>query len=212
MNETTSAFLNWKPVAGRLLQSAINRVIALDPQTKQRVLKLDRRSIVLRLINPELAMQLDAEQGEIRVGKVQEEKEADLGIRATISGVFAQLPGLRGELKTSPGQVRIEGDAELARELQQIAEQFDPDIDKGFAETFGAVLGPQIAKHLKKALRDAQVVATRFAQEAVDYAVEEQRDVLGKAELNAFYDDVDQVRDAVERAGARLKRLQERSA
>jgi ubiquinone biosynthesis accessory factor UbiJ len=211
MSSSPNLFDSLKPAAGRALQFAINRAISTDVQTQSRIRQLEGRKIVLRLVNPELAMQLDARDGQIVVGKVQQDQEADLGIRATITGVFSQLPGLRGEVKTAPGQVRIEGDAELARELQHIAEQFDPDLEKGFAETLGPIIGPQVAKFLKKGLREAQVVAKRFAQEAVDYAVEEQRDVLGKAELNAFYDEVDALRDGVERASARLKRLQERA-
>ena len=41
----------------------------------------------------------------------------------------------------------------------------------------------------------------------VDYLTEESRDLVGKAELSAFHDDVDDLRDRAERLAARYARL-----
>lgn len=212
MSDASSPFDALKPLAGRALQEGINRAIALDALTAERIASLEDRRVVLRLVNPALAMQLQVRQGKILVGKVEEGIEPDLGVRATISGLFAQLPGLRGAMPAKPGQVRIEGDAELAREVQKIVERFDPDFDEGFVRALGPVIGPQVARVLRRGFQEAQVVAKKLVRDAVDYAVEEQRDVLGKAELEAFFEDVDRLRDDVERAAARLQRLAGRSA
>lgn len=42
---------------------------------------------------------------------------------------------------------------------------------------------------------------------AAEYLTEESRDVVPRAELEAFYDDVDALRDDVERLAAKLARL-----
>ena len=54
----------------------------------------------------------------------------------------------------------------------------------------------------------ARSAADDGAQVMGEYLTEESRDVVGKAELNAFFDDVDQLREAVDRLAARLDRLQ----
>src|SRR5207342_482323 len=46
-----------------------------------------------------------------------------------------------------------------------------------------------------------------FATSAAEYVTEESRDVVGRDELNAFHDDVDTLRDDVERIAARVARL-----
>jgi ubiquinone biosynthesis protein UbiJ len=105
------------------------------------------------------------------------------------------------------GKLRIEGDAELARRLQTLARNFDPDWQKPFAEVFGDVIGVQVANALATALKQARDFAKDGAQVAAEYVAEESRDVVPKAELEAFHDDVDALRDDVERLAARIARL-----
>ena len=75
---------------------------------------------------------------------------------------------------------------------------------------FGEVLGVQLANALAAGLRQAKVVAREFAGSAAEYVTEESRDVVPRAELDAFHDDVDVLRDDVERAAARVSRLRAR--
>ena len=56
-------------------------------------------------------------------------------------------------------------------------------------------------------MRQAQVVAVNLAETAAEYVTEESRDVVPRAELEAFHDDVDALRDDVERIAAKLARL-----
>jgi ubiquinone biosynthesis protein UbiJ len=46
-----------------------------------------------------------------------------------------------------------------------------------------------------------------LARDAAEFVTEESRDVVAKAELEAFYDDVDTLRDRSERLAARISRL-----
>ena len=72
---------------------------------------------------------------------------------------------------------------------------------------FGDVLGVQVARAMAGALRQARVVGRNVAESAAEYVTEESRDVVPKAELHAFYDDVDALRDDVARIAARVARL-----
>lgn len=197
-----------KPLAGRALQSALNRLLALDPDTQSALCRLDGRRIQLALEAPALALEIRVAGNALQVGKVEGD-EPDLGIRATVSGVLSQLPFLRRSDAAPVGKVRINGDAELARTLQKLATNFDPDWGQPFAELFGPILGPQIAKALREGLVAGGSFAKTFSRDAVEYLTEETRDLVGKAELSAFHDDVDALRDDVERLAARLSRLVE---
>ena len=105
--------------------------------------------------------------------------------------------------------MRINGDAELARQLQQLAKNFDPDWDKPFAEAFGVVIGPQIAKALREAFKQSTSIAKKFTKDGVDYLTEESRDVVSGAEQAAFNEDVDDLRDRAERILARFEKLKQ---
>ncbi len=206
-----------KPLAGRALQAALNRALALDPDTRDSLRALDGRRVALRLVSPPLALQVRVDGERLQVGPIDGETEPDLSVRSTLGGLISQLPGLLGSgLRNDDappvGQLRIEGDADLARRLQRLAARFDPDWQQPFARVFGDVIGVQIANALAAGLRHARGAAKEFAGNAAEFVTEESRDVVSRDELNAFHDDVDVLRDDVERAAARVARLRERSA
>ena len=220
----TASPFDWKPLAGRALEAALNRAVALDPDTRDALQPLDGRSVVLALDAAEtpLAMRLLVEGDRLRVGPVDAEQTPDLAVRSTLGGVLSfgmqsLLPKLLGkrdddEAAVPVGRMRIEGDAELARRLQRLAERFDPDWQQPFTAMFGDVLGVQIANGVAAALRQARVGGQKFAETAAEYLTEESRDVVPRAELDAFHDDVDTLRDDAERLAARIARLKKRVA
>jgi ubiquinone biosynthesis accessory factor UbiJ len=217
----TASPFDWKPLAGRALEAALNRAIALDPDTRDALPPLDGRSVVLALQSAEapLALRLQVEGTQLRVGPVDPEQVPDLAVRSTLGGVLSfgmrtvlpRLLGADGSEDAMPvGAMRIEGDAELARRLQRLAERFDPDWQQPFAAVFGDVLGVQIANGVAAALRQARASGQKFAETTAEYLTEESRDVVPRAELDAFHDDVDTLHDDAQRLAARIARLQKR--
>lgn len=199
-----------KPLAGRALEAALNRALALDPETRDGLAALDGRRLVLRLSQPALALQVRVSGSRLQVGPVEGE-EADLSVRATLGGLLAQLPFMRRDDAPPVGALRIEGDADLARRLQRLAERFDPDWQQPFVAAFGDILGVQVAQAFAAALRGLRSAAGAAAGTTAEYLQHESRDVLSRAELDAFFDDVDGLRDDVERLAARIARLQSRA-
>lgn len=204
---SASPFDSLKPVAGRALEAALNRALALDPDTRVALKPLDGRRVALALEAPAIALQIRVEGERLHVGPVDAAGEPDLAVRSTLGGLLAQLPFLKRDDAPPVGRVRVSGDAELARRLQTLAERFDPDWQKPFTAVFGDVVGVQIANAARGALRQLRNAGTNLAENAAEFVVEESRDVVGKAELNAFHDDVDALRDDAERLAARVRRL-----
>ena len=203
---------NWKVPAGRALEAALDRALALDPETRAALAALDGRSVDLALESPPLALRLTVDGERLRVGPVDAGAEADLGVRATLGAVLAQLPRLlpgvnRGDDAPPVGRMRISGDADLARRLQRLAERFDPDWQQPFAAVFGDVVGVQVANAFAAGLRHARDAGRELAETAAEYLTEESRDVVSRAELDAFHDDVDTLRDDAARLAARIARL-----
>lgn len=203
----TSAPFNWKQPAGRALEAALNRALALDEDTRAGLKALDGQRIALTLASPPLALQVRVEGEVLRVGPLDAEHAPDLGVRTTLAGLLGQIPVFRKDDAAPVGKLRIEGDAELARRLQQLAQRFDPDWQQPFVAVFGEVLGVQVAKAVSAALKGAQVAGRNLAETAAEYVTEESRDVVPRAELDAFHDDVDALRDDVERIAAKIARV-----
>ena len=195
-----------KPLAGRTLEAALNRALALDPDTRDSLRPLHGRSVALHVAAPALALQVTVDGDRLRVGPVRG-NEPDLSVRSTLGGLIAQLPFFRNDDAPPVGKLRVEGDADLARRLQRLAERFDPDWQQPFVAVFGDILGVQVAQAVRAGLRHAREAGAAFAANAAEYVTEESRDVVGRDELNAFHDDVDTLRDDVERMAARVARL-----
>jgi len=196
-----------KPLAGRALEAALNRAVALDPDTYDALAALEGRRIALSLASPPLALEIAVAEQHLHVGPVREHAEADLSVRGTLGGLLAQLSFARPERATTAGKLRISGDAELAHRLQTLASRFDPDWVKPFTDVLGDVVGVQVAQAVQGALRQAQLRGADLARTTAEYLTEESRDVVPRAELAAFHDDVDALRDDVERLAARIGRL-----
>jgi ubiquinone biosynthesis protein UbiJ len=213
----TSLPFNWKVPAGRALEAALARGLALDPETRSALSALDGRSVELALEAPAVALRLTVDGERLRVGPAgrgatEGGAEPDLGVRATLGAVLAQLPRLlpgarRGDDALPVGRMRISGDADLARRLQRLAERFDPDWQQPFTAVFGEVIGVQVADAFAAGLRHARTAGRDIAETAAEYLTEESRDVVPRAELDAFHDDVDTLRDDAARLAARVARL-----
>jgi Uncharacterized protein conserved in bacteria len=194
-----------KPLAGRALEAALNRAAALDPDTLAALSQLHGRSVSLTLERPPLALEIRVHDQYLQVGPPL--READLAVRGTIGGLLGQVPFLAAARGRPAGRLHVSGDADLARRLQKLATGFEPDWQQPFVEAFGPVLGVQLANAAAAALRGARGLASGLVRSGAEFLVEESRDVVGRAELAAFNDDVDAVRDDVERLAARIGRL-----
>ena len=199
---------NWKQPAGKALEAALNHALALDAETRAALRGLDGQRVALQLTSPPLALQVRVDGEALRVGPADAAREPDLGVRSTLAGLLGQLPMFRRGDAPPFGKLRIEGDAELARRLQRLARDFDPDWEAPFVRVFGDIAGVQVAKAVAAGLRQAQVAGRNLAESAAEYVTEESRDVVPRAELEAFHDDVDALRDDVERIAAKIARLQ----
>lgn len=190
---------------GNALEFALNRVLALDTDCQQSLQRLNGRSIDLRLEAPVLNARIRVEDGRLRVGP-SDDSEADLSLSATAGALLSRLlPGQASQ--ATPGKLRIAGDIDLAQQLQRLAQQFAPDLEEALSERLGDVLGVQIARALRSVGQNAQQMSKAGLERVVEYVRDERGDVLGSAEMNAFLDDVDQLRDHAERLGQRVERL-----
>ncbi|MEO8743568.1 MAG: SCP2 sterol-binding domain-containing protein [Lysobacteraceae bacterium] len=202
----------FKPLAGQALEAALDRLIALDPETQDALRSLEGRRIQLTMQAPALALALIVRDGWLAVGPADTTNEPDLAVRSTLGGLLSQIPFLRSSSGAGVGKIRIAGDADLARQLQKLAERFDPDWNLPFTAVFGEVLGVQVAAVVRTTLRTGRDGVVQLAKHGAEFLTEDSRDVIGRAELEAHLDDVDSLRDRVERLAAKMQNLQRKLA
>lgn len=192
-------------VAGRAMESVLNRVVDLDPDTRGRLDALDGRSVQVHLSGPDLALRLTVEKGRLRVGPAEEGGS----LRVTASpGSLLAMALRRDDEGMAPGKVDIAGDAELARRLERLARQFAPDIEEAFARAFGDAIGVPLARAFHQAFAHAKQTAAHLTDDGADWLRDEARVAVAPGELDGFLDGVDAVRERTERAEARFARIE----
>jgi ubiquinone biosynthesis protein UbiJ len=194
---------------GRALEAVLNRALALDAQARAQVGALDGRRIGITLHGTPLALAIDVRDGRLRVGP-HWQAPGDLELRAGPGSLlaFALRRGEGGG--ATPGRVEIAGDAELARRCERLLRDYAPDVEEAFARTFGDVTGVPLARALRGAFDWSRESAQAFARDGADFLRDETRDLVAAAELDAFLDDVDALRERVGRLAARIERLSAR--
>jgi ubiquinone biosynthesis accessory factor UbiJ len=190
---------------GRLLEAALNRALALDASTRERLAALEGHRIGIELRGMHLALAVSVRDSVLRVGP-HWEIDRDLNLRASPGSLLA-FALRRGDSILPPGKVDISGDAELARSVEKLLRDYQPDIEEAFAQTFGDVLGVPLARGLRRAFDWSRESARALAQDTADYLREERRDLIAPAEMEQFLDAVDALRERADRLEARLRRL-----
>ncbi len=191
---------------GRLLQAALNRAVALDPDTRSQLRRLDGRALSVEFKNTPLALRLAVSGETLEVGPAFAGDSA-LRVAATPGSLVAMLLRRGDDAALAPGKVEIAGDAELARRLEKIASGYRPDFEEAFTRVFGDVLGVKIAQGFTAGLRYARERGEALVRDGADYLREESRDLIAPGEMDEFLDDVDALRERGERLEARIARL-----
>jgi ubiquinone biosynthesis accessory factor UbiJ len=191
---------------GAALEFAINRAVALDAPTREKIAKLDGRRIGVELKPLEVALAITVDRDRLRVGP-HWERHRDLNLRASPASLLAFAMRRSDDSVMPPGKVDISGDAELARQFEKILRDFRPDFEEAFAQTFGDVLGVPIARIVGSAFAWTRDSAKSLALDAVEFVRDESRDAVASAEAEQFFDEVDDLRERADRLDARIRRL-----
>ena len=206
MNAPAFSLETLKPVAGRVLQEALNRLLRLDAASLEKLDALQDRRIELHLQSPDIALAVEVRGQSLQVGPVNAGQEPDISFKSTLSGILKSLP-MFAQGQPAIGAMRISGDVELARLLQNLVKEFDPDWQEPFVKALGPVFGPQAAKFIREGLKQAKTGAGNFMQSGAEYVTEEARVVVSKAELDDFNTQVDKIRQRADRLQARVNEL-----
>ncbi len=189
-----------------IVEAALDRLLRLDAGSPDLLQRLEGRELRLRLRGAPRGIRLRIAAGRVRPVP-DHDGEADLGLALEPAGLVTWL-GTPGADRGLPSGVRIDGDLELARLLENALRDFDPDWEMPFVDVFGHTLGPQIARGLGGALAWARRQAGELAASGAEFLTEEARVITPRSEIDAFGEAVDRLRDDVERLAARVGRIE----
>ncbi len=102
--------------------------------------------------------------------------------------------------------VRIEGDADLAAVMGQLAQHLRWDVEEDLSRWLGDIAAHRVVQMTRGAARRMHDQGRRVLAQMTDYWVYEDRALVARPELDDLTQQVRDVRDAVERLEKRMQR------
>lgn len=184
--------------AQRLLQSAFEWWLADSPEVRAGFAALAGKRIVVAATDAGAALTLEPHGDGVAV-RVGVDALYDVRVAGRISDLVRLARGGGG------ARVTVDGDAELAQSVRGLLRRVRIDPDERVARLVGDVPAHQLGRLLRAAAAFGRDSARALADMAGEYWQHETRMLPTRAEVQGFLDGVDELRDGVERAAARLE-------
>jgi len=117
------------------------------------------------------------------------------------------LSGSTPEAVLQRGDVRIDGDAELAQKFRELALLLRPDLEEELSLLLGDVPAHQVGRLARAVMGWTHKAATTSVRNVAEYLAHERRDLVPRSEADQFLRGVDSLREDVDRLAARIELL-----
>lgn len=184
------------------LLDKINANIAESTPARERMRRLDGESLAIELKGFGTVAVLVATADEILLAQEVETPSA-----SAAGTPFDFLRVLRQDADARTTDLDIAGDAEIAEEFWQLLTLAKPDLDLELANLIGPAPAGEVLRMAESVNQFVSKSWAAFTANTRDFVQEERRDLPPRAEVEAFYEDLAELRDRVERAAARMDLL-----
>ena len=187
------------------IQPMIDRNVAGSPRARELLASLDGRSLVVAVRFTPWRATVTASGGRLLLSR--DGAAADVTVSGTLLNLLSLARGNAQEV-IRRGDVRIEGDGAAAESFQELLGLLRPDLEAGLATLIGEVPAYGAGALLRKALDYGRQVAQTGALNVGEYLAHERRELVPRAEAQQFIEEVDTLRETVDRIAARVARLE----
>lgn len=187
------------------LQALLNRQVASSPRAAALVSQLagKRVTVVARYTPWRLQLTSDGQQ-------LQLAREANGAADAVIAGTPLSLAALAGndpQAVIRRGDVRIDGDVEVAGQFRELGALLYPDVEEELSRLIGDVPAHHLGAVARQGFAWLRQTLHTGTHNVAEYLAHESRDLVPRAEAEAFLRGVDSLRESADRLQARVDAL-----
>jgi ubiquinone biosynthesis accessory factor UbiJ len=191
------------------IENVLNRGLPRSPRARALCAELAGRAVCVEI--SDIARVLVQSTGiSLKLGPVSAEALAQSPPDAKIAGGPFGLLALTGPAPESVlqrGDVRIEGDAELAQKFRELALLLRPDLEEELSLVLGDVPAHQVGRFARAAFGWTRKAASTTAHNFAEYLAHERQDLVPRNEADQYLRGVDTLREDVDRLAARIDLL-----
>lgn len=191
-------------------EKLLNRNLPASPRAREMCAALEGKRVALTVEGPGLRWILGSTGSALKLERTSDTSEP---VDAEIHGTPVNLLGLLGRGSADilrRGDVRITGDAEVAQRFRELGHLLRPDLEEELSRLVGDGTAHRVGRLAAGAMDYGRKLVDTGARNMAEFLAHERRDLVPRAEAEAFHAGVDRVREAVDRLEARIRQLDER--
>ncbi|MGD8560648.1 MAG: SCP2 sterol-binding domain-containing protein [Gammaproteobacteria bacterium] len=189
------------------IEIAMNRYLALDPESRARISELDGSVLEIIIGELDVSFYLSASGEHVEVLPDYEEAAQSTMRTSLLSLIRMGLSNDSGESAIG-SDIDMAGDMETGRRFHALLKKVDIDWEEVLSRYTGDIVAHQIGNALRGFAQWGRETSDTFRQDLSEYLQEESRQLPSRNEINDFLEKVDDLRMAVDRAEARIRQLQ----
>ena len=190
----------------RPIAALLNRGIQASASAQALCAELEGRRLGVSVQPPGFSLCMTVTDGHVDVGP----PAADAPDAALAGSLLAFNRLVLGDAAAAirSGAVTLSGDPDVAAKFQALLDYARPDPEDELSRVIGDVAAHQVGEAARGFTGWARGAAESFSRSLTEYLQEERRDLPTRYEMEEFLAAVDRLANDVERAAARVERLQ----
>ena len=189
----------------RPVAKILNRNVQDSTPARELCAELAGTLVAVRVADPALAAYFVVSDDAIDIAAISTH-EPDVVITGSLL-TLARMAGQSGEDAIRGGSLDLSGDAGKAQQFQKLMMHAKPDIEEELSAVVGDIAAHRIGEFARGLGRWGREARSTMGANIREYLQEERRDAPSRNEVERFSDDVNILRDDVDRIEARLDRL-----
>lgn len=196
------------------IENLLNRNLGASPRARVLCTELSGRAVAVEVRGTPWHLTIESLGESLKLWRVTS-GTAPPAVHARVSGhalALARLASPDPEEVLRRGDVRIEGDAELAQRFRELALLLRPDVEEELARLLGDTAAHRLWRAAQLMLGFGRRAADTAVRNVAEYLAHERGDLVPRAEADQFLAGVDRLREDADRLEARLALLEARAA
>lgn len=189
------------------LPAAINHLLAAEPWAQARLAAHAGKVVRIDAGMVELVFRIAGDGLLTAVGG-----DTSPAPNVTIRMQMSDLPMMARDRERAFSYVQVEGDAEFAATIAQVAQSVRWEAEEDLSRLVGDIAARRLVQTGKSLVEAVQTTHRKLSENLAEYFLEENPMLVRPASVEDFASEVVKLRDDMERLAKRIDRLQEKSS